>query len=56
MELNLSKLTYSVKALLIFISVVFLLLTLYVYYRLTELRETQVGSEKPPASDDSLSS
>lgn len=43
MELSLAKLTFSVKAVLIFISVVFLLLTLYVYYRLTELRETQVG-------------
>lgn len=39
-----SKLTFTVKAVLIFISVVFLLLTLYIYLQLSELRETQVSS------------
>lgn len=41
-DLSLSKLTFTVKAILIFTSVLFLLLTLYVYFRLPELRETQV--------------
>lgn len=42
MDISLSKLTFTVKAILIFTSVLFLLLTLYVYFRLSELRETQV--------------
>lgn len=42
-ELSLAKLTFTVKALLIFTSVVFLFITLYIYYRLSELRETQVS-------------
>lgn len=41
-ELSLSKLTFTVKAALIFTSVLFLILTLYIYFRLAELRETQV--------------
>lgn len=39
--LNESILTFTIRAVLIFISVVFILLTLYVYYLLPELRETQ---------------
>jgi hypothetical protein len=46
MEVALSKVTFSVKAVLIFISVAFLLLTLHIYNRLTELRETQVDYKK----------
>lgn len=41
-DISLSKLTFTVKAILIFTSVLFLLLTLYVYSQLSELRETQV--------------
>lgn len=40
-EISLSKLKFTFKAILIFTSVLFLLLTLYVYFRLPELRETQ---------------
>lgn len=36
------KISFEIKSLFIFISVIFLLLTLYIYYRLPELRETQV--------------
>lgn len=42
---EISMLTFTVKAIMIFTSVFFLLLTLYVYYRLPELRETQVLCE-----------
>lgn len=41
-DMEMAKLTYTVKAALIFTSVVFLALTLYIYYVLPELRETQV--------------
>lgn len=44
LESSLSQLTFTMKAFLIYTSVAFLLLTLYVYYRLPELRETQVMS------------
>lgn len=37
-----SKLEFTTKAVLIFTSVLFLLLTLYIYFRLPDLRETQV--------------
>jgi hypothetical protein len=43
MDMTLTQLTFTVKAILIFTSVAFLLLTLYVYFRLPELRETQVS-------------
>lgn len=43
-EMKLSSLTFTMKAILIFTSVAFLLLTLYIYLRLPELRETQVTS------------
>lgn len=36
---------FLMKAVLLFISVAFLFLTLYVYYLLSELRETQVSIE-----------
>jgi hypothetical protein len=42
---TLSALTFTVKAILIFTSVAFLLLTLYIYMILPELRETQVSGD-----------
>jgi hypothetical protein len=41
--MTLSTLTFKAKAILIFTSVAFLLLTLYIYAILPELRETQVS-------------
>lgn len=41
-SMEMAKLTYTVKAVLIFTSVAFLVLTLYIYFVLKELRETQV--------------
>jgi hypothetical protein len=41
-EPEIVKVSFTVKAIFIFISVFFLLLTLYIYYRLPELRQTQV--------------
>lgn len=42
---GISKLEFTTKAVLIFTSVLFLLLTLYIYFRLPDLRETQVRHE-----------
>jgi len=41
-EPEIVKVSFTIKAIFIFISVFFLILTLYIYYRLPELRQTQV--------------
>lgn len=41
-EQEIATMSFSLKAIFLAISIVFLLLTLYIYYLLPELRETQV--------------